>query len=87
VYIYFAGSLIHSKVKASAYHEGQSGDYGPVGVGAARWGECGAQATYYPFGEKRPESNSHWNLDVSNQTASATYQRDANGSGARWITR
>jgi RHS repeat-associated protein len=60
---------------------GQSGDYGPVGVGAARWGDAGLKATYYPFGEKRPESNSHWNLDVSNQTAFATYQRDANGTG------
>jgi RHS repeat-associated protein len=39
------------------------------------------RATYYPFGEKRPESNSNLNLDVSNQAAFGTYQRDANGSG------
>jgi RHS repeat-associated protein len=55
----------------------------PDRLGSVRRGGAYAwrRATYYPFGEKHPESNSHWNLDVSNQTAFRTYQRDANGSG------
>jgi hypothetical protein len=45
----------------------------PVRRGGAYASE---KATYYPFGEQRTPG-----MNVSNQTAFGTYQRDANGSG------
>jgi RHS repeat-associated protein len=79
--IYFAGRLIHSKVTANAYSEGSpaiTDRLGSVRRGAAY---AMQRATYYPFGEKRPESNFNLNLDVSNQTAFGTYQRDVGYGG------
>jgi RHS repeat-associated protein len=74
--IYFAGRLIHSKVTAKAGQEGSpviTDRLGSVLRGGANAGE---KATYYPYGEQRTPG-----MNVSNQTAFATYQRDVGYGG------